>query len=491
MKLLKVVTITTLALFCLFVVTNPLLAQGLSFTTNTYAVGSNPNCVVAADVNGDGKVDLISANYWDSSLTVLTNNGNGGFCSNATVNVNPHPNCIAVADVNGDGKPDLICGILGLSLGPPHGYGPSITVLTNSGSGVFGSNSIAQVGIGPVSVVSADVDGDGKMDLISADFNTVTVWTNNGSGGFGKNATLSVGYGPCCVAAADVNGDGKVDLISVNQGNPAMDIPDTLTVLTNNGSGVFGSNATLNVGSTVWSVIAADINGDGKPDLISANYGDNTLTVYTNNGGGVFGSNATLTVGLQPESVIASDFYGNGKVDLISANSGDNTLTVLTNDGSGVFGSNATLNVGNRPACVVAADVNNDGHLDLISVNFGDSTLTVLTQIPPPPPLTEFAPCFYPVGNNPQSVAVADVNGDGRLDLITANADDATLTVMTNDRSGIFGSNATYSVGLLPYCVVAADVNGDGKPDLVCANTGTNTLTVLTNNGSGGFVIGS
>ena len=95
--------------------------------------------------------------------------------------------------------------------------------------------------------------------------------------------------------------------------------------------------------------MAADVNGDGKLDLISANVNDNTLTVLTNNGSGVFGSNATLTVGSYPNCVVAADVNGDGKSDLISANSGGgtgNTLTVLTNNGSGIFGSNATLNVG-------------------------------------------------------------------------------------------------------------------------------------------------
>ena len=146
---------------------------------------------------------------------------------------------------------------------------------------------------------------------------------------------------------------------------------------------------TYAVGMDPYSVVAADVNGDGKLDLICANWGDNTLTVLTNNGNGGFGSNATLSVGFEPECVVAADINGDGKLDLISAN-GNNTLTVLTNNGSGVFGSNATLNVGSGPRCVVAADVNGDGKLDLICANSGDNTLTVLmnTSFFPPPTFT-------------------------------------------------------------------------------------------------------
>ena len=350
-------------------------AQGVSFTTNAYNVGGNPGSVVAADINGDGKVDLITANN-GSSLTILTNDGSGNFGSNATVGVGFDPYCVIAADINGDGKPDLITANIGIgSIG-----NNTLTVLTNNGSGGFGSNATLTVGVGPYDVIAADVNGDGKVDLITANFgstypkgNTLTVLTNNGSGGFGSNATLTVGTNPSCVTVVDINGDGKLDLICVNDGAA------TLTVLTNNGSGGFGFNATL-LGqpfpnSPIW-VIAADVNGDGKPDLVSVNLLGNSLTVLTNNGNGGFGSNATLNVGSMPRCVVAADVNGDGKLDLISANSGGNTLTVLTNDGSGNFGFSATLNVSGAPYCVVAADVNGDGKLDLISADV-NGTLTV------------------------------------------------------------------------------------------------------------------
>jgi hypothetical protein len=156
-------------------------------------------------------------------------------------------------------------------------------------------------------------------------------------------------------------------------------------VLTNNGNGGFGLDATLTVGSGPASVIAADVNGDGKPDLISANAYDGTLTVFTNNGDGSFSLDATLNVGLSsgssPENVVAVDVNGDGKLDLVSADFGDDTLTVLINDGSGGFTSSSTLGVGvagSEPNSVAAADVNGDGKPDLISANFGTSTLSVL-----------------------------------------------------------------------------------------------------------------
>lgn len=285
--------------------------------------------------------------------------------------------------------------------------------------------------------MAADVNGDGHLDLISinAGNNTVTVLTNNGSGGFGSNNTFSVVASSGDVAAADLNGNGLLDLAS-----PSYVSAGILTVFTNNGRGIFGSNATLNVGTYPVCVCAADVNGDGYVDLITASYkggNGNSLTVMTNNGSGVFGFHARIPVGNAPSWIVAADVNGDGQVDLITANNEANTLTVLTNNGQGFFGLNATLTVAGIPNWVAAADLNGDGKLDLISANGGT------------------------YGNAP---------GTGN-----------SLTILTNNGSGVFGSNTTINVGIRAINVVAADLNGDGKPDLVVANYYDNTVTVLMN----------
>ncbi len=378
-------------------------AQGFVLSSSP-GVGNFPYSIAAADVNGDGKLDLICANYFDNTLMVLTNNGNGNFGSNATYTVGSNPSSVVAADVNGDGKVDLICANGG------NGSGNTLTVLTNNGNGIFGSNATYIVGGYPTSVTAADVNGDGKLDLICANFDndTLTVLTNNGNGGFLLSGTYGVDSGPFCVTAADVNGDGKLDLISANLNT------NTLTVLTNNGNGGFvlllsGSYAVCaydpNVASPA-SVTAADINGDGKVDLISANIGlwggGKTLTVLTNNGSGGFGSNAIYTLN-GPRCVVAADVNGDGKVDLITANEDENPiLTVLTNDGSGGFVVAFSLGTGSssisESQSVVVADVNGDGKLDLVCANeiylSSSNTLIVLTNaltFQPPtstPPLT-------------------------------------------------------------------------------------------------------
>lgn len=339
----------------------------------------------------------------------------------STYPVGNGPNNVTVVDVNGDGCLDLVCANDGNSFD-----GNTLTVLTNSGSGVFGFNAIYAVGKAPF-VVAADLRGNGHQDLIAANFasSTVLVLTNNGFGVFGSNATYVVGNGPFNVVAVDINNDGRPDLVTANDGT-SFD-GNTLTVLTNNGNGMFGSNATYTVGY-LPSITAADLRGTGRPDLITANYNDDSLSVLTNNGSGIFGLNSTydLASGSGPINVVAANVNGDNRLDLICANSTTNTLTVLTNKGDGKFAVSALLSVAAAP--------------------------------------------YY--------VASADVNGDGKLDLITANIDEASLTVLTNNGNGIFASNATYNVGSGPISITAADINNDGRQELVSVNFDDDTLTV-------------
>ena len=354
-------------------------ATAQNFTlASSPSVGSIPICVTAADLNGDGKVDLVSANLDDASLTVLTNDGNGTFILSATLAVGSYPNSVVAVDVNQDGKLDLVCA---------NGGDNTLSVLTNNGNGIFGSNATYTVGNGAGPIAAADVNGDGKMDLICPNFddNTLTVLTNNGNGMFAVSSTDAVGRFPDFVVATDVNGDGKVDLISANWG------ANTLTVLTNNGFGTFGSNATYHVGSFPVSLAAADINGDGKMDLICANSDDDTLTVLTNSGNGVFVLASAISTGVAnvdfgPQSVTAADVNGDGKADLIFVDFSDfytpGILTVLTNDGTGAFTISSSPDVGAGPDWVVVADVNEDGMPDLITANHLDNTLSVLVSVP-------------------------------------------------------------------------------------------------------------
>jgi hypothetical protein len=370
-------------------------AQGF-VPVSTNNVGNGPVSIAAADVSGDGRPDLIVADFSDGALTVLINSGSGSFVTASSPGVGNGPISIATADVNGDGKPDLICA---------NSTDGTLMILTNNGIGGFvlaATRSVGGPGYAPQAVIAADINGNGIPALISPDenVNELTITTNQG-GNYIIAATPFTGSQPIAVTAADVNGDGKIDLICANYTGDSGN--GTLTVLTNGGGGKFVTSSSPVVGTGPISVAAADVNGDGKMDLICANYGSGTLTVLTNNGSGKFVLSSSPVVGTGPISVTAADVNGDGKMDLVCANFGGNTLTVLTNNGTGRFVTAATLHVGNAPVSVAVSDVNGDGRPDLICANRSDNTLTVLTNsFQFTPPSLNIAPAgnqvvvFYP-----------------------------------------------------------------------------------------------
>jgi hypothetical protein len=340
------------------------------------------------------------------------------------------PDCLATADVNGDGRLDLISANYGFrwaNPGEPGGWGTNVVVLTNNGSGGFALNATLSVGAGPSSVVAVDFNGDGWPDVVSANQsgNTLTVLTNNGEGGLGWQTTLAINDAPSSLVAADVNGDWALDLACVRSGANAV------TVLTNDGRGRFVAQGAFAVGAKPIFLVTTDVNDDARPDLVSVNHDAGSLTVLTNNGSG-FGFNATLAVGSIPVAAAAGDVNQDGQPDLVCANWGANTLTVLTNHGASGFGVSATL----------------------------------------------------PVGATPSSVVVGDFNGDGAADLICANTSTGagnSLTIYTNSGSGSFGLQDTLLLGNIPTSLLAADVNGDGRLDVNFLNFRDGTLTVLLN----------
>jgi len=324
-----------------------------------------PYFVMAADVNGDGRPDLITAGPW---LEVLLNNGSGAFSGWYAHNFGSSVSSVATADINGDGKVDLITVRSSVNV---------LSILTNVGNGTFAAFSSMTVTGGPTAVVAVDVNADGKVDIVTANYSgsNISVLTNDGSGGFVLASSPALGdlHYPQALVSADVNGDGKADLITGNVGT------DTLSVLTNDGSGGFVLASSPGVGHGPFSVVAADVNGDGKPDLISGNAYGNTLSVLTNDGNGGFVLSSSPVVGNAPGAVVAADVNGDGKPDLISANNAvAGTLSVLINNGSGGFVLSSSPSVGSLPYYLAAADVNGDGRVDVICANSGNNTLSVL-----------------------------------------------------------------------------------------------------------------
>jgi hypothetical protein len=345
---------------------NQAAAQTSFVLSTNYTVGANPGGLAVADVNGDGKPDMITASYSDNMITVMTNNGSGVFVTNATYPANGVAFIVA-ADVNGDGKTDLIYSSVSNNI---------LVVLTNNGSGMFMSNATYNLPGTAYDFVAADVNGDNKVDLIAACYNgsVVTVLTNKGDGTFQVSGNINVGSQyPRWIAVADLNRDGRPDLAVADYYTP-----HALAILTNSGGGNFIYASSIVISGWAFGVAAADVNGDGWPDLIgSGGGGGNLLAVCTNNGNGAFTSSVNYPVGASPTCVVATNLGASTSPDLICANGATNTLSVLTNNGNGTFTLDTNLVVGNGPSLALAVDLNGDGKPDLICVNSSTNTVTV------------------------------------------------------------------------------------------------------------------
>jgi hypothetical protein len=474
----------------------------------TLATGNQPYSVTAVDVNGDGKPDLVAASSVDNTVSVLLNiTAPGattlGFAAQQSFGAGTNPYSVTVADVNGDGKPDLVVANSGVNF---------VSVLRNTtapGATTprFAAQQTLATGTSPYSVAAADVNGDGKPDLMVVNLadNTVSVLLNTTAAGtatlgFASPPSFAVRSHPYAVTAADVNGDGKPDLIVANKG---FDDVSILLNATAPGAAApsFASQQSFVAGTSPYWVTAADVSGDGKPDLVVANYGEASVSVLLNNtapGASTpsFATQQVFLAGGGPASVAVSDVNGDGKPDLVVADFSDGNISVLLNTtapgaATPTFATRQIFAAGTEPRSIVAADVNGDGRPDLIVANNGDSTISALlnTTTPGATTLSFSAQQTFATGNAgsaPFAVVTADVNGDGKPDVIAANyASGAVAVLLNTTASGAttasFATQRAFATGTAPESVVAADVDGDGKPDLIAANAGATTVSVLLN----------
>jgi hypothetical protein len=361
------------------------------------------------------------------------------------------------------------------------------------------------------SVVVGDVNGDGKLDLVvgnrcadrgcQSGHESVGVLLGNGDGTFRAAVGYDSGGAPnftfyVGVAIADVNGDHKPDIVVTNAcGSFSCSYAGTVGVLLGNGDGTFQAAVTYGSGGSYpASVAVVDVNGDGRPDLVVTNACgdsncDGTVGVLLGNGDGTF-KPATIygSGGVQPESVVVSDVNGDGKPDILVANncggscsSYSGGVSVLLGNGDGTFKSAVTYDSGGYVIySLAAADVNGDGKLDLLPANAWAATVGVLLGNGDGTFLTvvDYASGGLPAAQY-DSVAVADVNGDGKPDLlVTTESSDkngsppGTVSVLLGNGDGTFQKLVSYpSGGVQTIGIAVGDVNGDGAPDVILASS--------------------
>ncbi len=449
-------------------------APGSFATRVDSTVGTGANAIVAADFNQDGRTDLAVTSTTNNAIEVLTNTGNGTFLPSAMLATGNYPLGLVAVDLNGDGRPDLAAANL---------QSNSLTVFINWGSGFSGPVTHA-TGAQPNSIAAGDFNGDGRPDLAVGWSLTpaggVQVFLNQGAGTLGPPSALPASQYVNAVAAADVNQDGRVDLLTGNGSQLSV------SVRLNTGAGTFAAATEYATTAAAQSVITVDVNADGRLDLVvptTTNGFDSSVNLLLNLGSGTFGAAGRHLAGTFPKAVAVADLDGDGAPDLAVANKDSQTVSLLFNLGGGRFSGVPTYATGANPQSVVVADLNADGRLDLAVANTGSNTISVFLNQGG----GTLAPqVTYSTGAGPKSLVAADLNGDGRPDLTYVNTGSTTLGLMFNTGAGTFGAAATMAAGALPLAVTAVDLNGDAHVDLL-ATTYDNTLGVFLNTGAGSF----
>ncbi|MGB8658576.1 MAG: FG-GAP-like repeat-containing protein [Candidatus Zixiibacteriota bacterium] len=325
------------------------------------------------------------------------------------------------------------------------------------------------VGDTPKSVFCADLDGDGDLDLaVANERGNVSILKNNGDGIFQSAVNYPLSRYNSSVFCADLDGDGDLDLaVGHNSG---------VAIFKNNGDGTFQSAVFYDGSTCPYSVFCADLDGDGDLDLATANYEGGDVTIFKNNGDGTFQSAVHYGAIHLRTSIFCAKLDGDDDMDLAVVNYNNGNVSIFKNNGDGTFQNEVDYGAGSYPHSVFCADLDGDTYVDLavanqdgvsILKNNGDGTFQIAVN--------------YMAGDAPWSVFSADIDGDNDLDLAVANNNSNNVSILKNNGDGTFQSAVNYGAGYGPSSVFCADLDGDGDMDLAIANPDSDNVSILRN----------
>lgn len=427
-------------------------AGGFALLRDFGLLGS-PASIALARVDSDSALDLVAAGALGGKVAVRLGDGAGGFGGEPDV----YPAvaglaAIRVADLDADGAPDLLVAGEGAL-----GAGAGIRVRRGIGGGLFGEPAIFDAGHFPRAIATGDFDGDGRLDACSGGSaepgrgpGSVTLLLGDGLGGFALASRVDGVTRAYALVAADFDGDGALDAAVGKQGGA-----NDLLLLMGDGAGGLAAGAGLDLGNHSAALVAADFDRDGVVDLASANnfvYGtipgaeETSVSILAGDGSGEFALGSTYDLGIDPVSLVAADFDEDGLPDLAAGGAEATDVVLLANDGAGGFSSPPRRFFAGRLSLLAAADFDDDGHLDLAAAGDGGESVAILLGdgaggFAEPVRIGVGGPSYAEGHFAP--LAAADVDGEGHADLVLGVPEADVVSVLRN--RGVFA---------LPACVL-------------------------------------
>jgi hypothetical protein len=340
-------------------------------------------------------------------------------------------------------------------------------------------------GNAPNSIATGFLNGDPVPDIAGTNggADTISVAVFDINAGY-QLTDYATGDAPSATAVGDVNGDGNQDVVVANTGS------DNVTILLGDGSGALTEPAyspiALPPGSGPDAVVIAETQNDPDPEIVTANGGSNSVTELFPVPGG-FTVGAPIPVGQTPSALAVADLNGDGNPGLVTVNADSGDITVLIGDGMGSFvqAPGSPIAVGPNPTALAVGQLNGDSIPDLAVTNASSKYLTLLlgdgtarfTEAPSSPVALG--------GENPTSIVLADLNGDGDEEIATANNATSDVSVLAGDGHGNFSPEpgSPFPTGVAPTDMAVTDFSQDGVPDLVTVSPSTDSVTALINRG--------
>ena len=446
-------------------------------------IAGSPTLIASGDIDEDGNLDLVVAHggifhhpdYGNASggMTVLLGKGDGSFDWPIRLLTDEGKQTVVLADMDGDQRLDI------LSDGQPG------ALLMRGTRDTLFERELATFAAGAhaswATAGDFDVDGDVDLSVTNQDSGDVSLLLGTGDGQFTQAARHRVGVSPGAQIAMDLNADGLLDLAVVNR------VSNSISILIGTGNGSFLQEVRHVTGTSPNSVVAEDLNGDAILDLVVASTDSNNLSVLIGHGDGTFASKPHVRAGEAPQSVIAHDLNADGHMDLVVANRWSGHVSVVQGNGDGTFGAKTQVPVGEDAVAVVSADLDGDGNLDLAVARGFAKTILVLPGHGDGT-FNTGAKAEYAVADYPTSLTLADVNDDEILDVVSSNGEvdgfcrstclGGGISVLVGRADGTFEPAENYHFPTTDFRSVAAeDLDGDGDLDLVLANAlGANVL---------------